>query len=268
MGWTKDLILLVRRVVKAVLSDEVHTHLPAEVISYNAALNTCSVQPCINRIRTDDPDNLTTVKLPQLDDVPVKQFGSGKCLMSIAPQAGSYGVLHVSEREIETWMTQGGIVDPASTRKFDISDCFFDPGAYPLLPDGNNGLIVPPINTDRIEMRTRLGTSFVSVLDDGSVEIQAIAGTITMSVAGEIELANATGSVTLKTTGVAEVNSSVDAAGLASKIDLLWTTLDTVFRTAWTPVPTDGGAALKTAYLAAFATPPTTVASTKLKVDA
>jgi hypothetical protein len=54
---------------------------------------------------------------------------------------------------------------------------------------------------------------------------------------------------------------------LAQKIDLIISKLDTVFRTAWTPVAQDGGAALKTAYLTAFTTPPSSTASTNLKAD-
>ncbi len=63
------------------------------------------------------------------------------------------------------------------------------------------------------------------------------------------------------------LNSEVDAVALSTKVDLLWTTLDTLFRTTWVPAPTDGGAALKAAYLAAFATPPASVASAKMKLD-
>jgi len=57
-----------------------------------------------------------------------------------------------------------------------------------------------------------------------------------------------------------------DYVALATKVDLLWTTLDTVLRTAWVVVPTDGGAALKVAYAAAFPVPPTSVAASNLKV--
>ncbi|NIS15866.1 MAG: hypothetical protein GWN96_06460 [candidate division Zixibacteria bacterium] len=103
----------------------------------------------------------------------MRQYGSGKCLLTIAPQAGSYGYYHVSQRALDSWLTKGGIVDPSSSRKFDISDGVFEPGLYPLIPDGDNGLIVPAINTDRIELRTRVGTCYVAVLDDETVEIDA-----------------------------------------------------------------------------------------------
>ncbi|MCP4539026.1 MAG: hypothetical protein GY832_17970 [Chloroflexi bacterium] len=175
MSWTRNIAKLIRRMIDRALAD-VHTHMPAQVISYDAATNLAVVQPCLNRIRVKDPNNETTVQLPVIEDVPVKQFGSGKCLITIAPQADSYGVLHVSERSLEKWVTEGGIVNPGSTRKFDISDGFFDPGTYPTVDDGDNGLISPAIATDRIALRTRDNTAYVAVKTNGAVEIYTTTG--------------------------------------------------------------------------------------------
>jgi hypothetical protein len=257
MNFVGRINLLIKQIVRSLISD-IHTHLPAQVVSYNSLTNTCSVQPCINRIRTDDPKNMSTVSWPPLEDVPVKQFGSGKCLFSVAPQVGSYGILHISERTIETWLAKGGVVDPNSTRKFDLSDSVFDPGIYPLVADGDNGLISPAIHTDRIELRTRVGTTYVAVKDDGTISIAVPSGSINIDTSGN---ATVIGPKLV-------LNSEADAVALKSKVDLFISTLDTVIRTAWVVFPTDGGAALKTAYIAAFAAPPSTVASTKLKVDA
>lgn len=84
---------------------------------------------------------------------------------------------------------------------------------------------------------------------DSTVEIKTIAGTLEINPAG-----------------VVTINAGTDAAGLASKIDTLWATFYAMFA-GWVPVLNDGGTALKNAFLAAFPTPPTTVASQKLKVD-
>lgn len=152
---------------------DVHTHLPAEVVSYDAGTNLVSIQPCIDRMRIDDPNNTESVRLPQIDDVPVHHFGSGKCLLTVAPQPGSYGSYHVSERSLTKWINQGGIATPDNHRKFDISDGFFIPGIYPTIIDGNNGLVEEDISTDRIELRTRTGNTTVAVLDNENVEITA-----------------------------------------------------------------------------------------------
>ena len=172
MSWTRQL----KRLIRALFMEEtakMRTHIPAQVISYDADTNLCKVQPCIKGIRIDDPNNTTTKQLPVLSDVPVQQFGSGKCLMSVAPQKGSYGLLHVSDRDIQNWLDTGGIQDPGSIRRFDMSDAYFAPGIYPTKVDGNNGKIDANINTDRIEMRTRAGTTAVAVTDVGDVEVNA-----------------------------------------------------------------------------------------------
>jgi hypothetical protein len=232
MGLARDIIKLIRRGIRAAISD-VHTHMVCQVVSYTAATNTCSLQPCIKVIRTDDPNNLTAVQLPVIEDIPVKQIGSGKCLLTVAPQAGSYGELHVSERSLDNWLTKGGIVDPASSRKFDLSDGVFHPGLYPFAVDGDNGLLVVPVATDRISLRNRLNTGQISVLDDGTVQI----------------------------------TGGVDGLALSSKVDALWLTLYTLL-TTWVPAPPDGGAAFKAAAILAFPPPgPLPTGSAKVKVD-
>jgi len=189
MSFAKYIIGIARKVARAVIDEELHTNMGAQVVSYDNLTNTASIQPFVTRFRTQDSDNLTTIQLPQCDDVPVGQQGSGKCLLSVAPQAGSYGKFYVSESDISAWMLKGGITDPAHSRKFDISDGWFEPGLYPLIPDGDNGLIVVPINTDRIEMRTRLGTAFVAVVDDGTIEIESPLGSISVNATtGQVDI--------------------------------------------------------------------------------
>jgi hypothetical protein len=184
-------------------------------------------------------------------------FGSGKCVFTVAPQEGSYGALHVTQRSIANWIINGGIVEPGSIRKFDISDSFFVPGMYPTVVDGDNGKLQSPVNTDRIELRTRTGDTSISVIDDETVEIKNASATISIDSSGNVQV-DAPKLI---------LNSQADSVALASQVDTLWTTLDTVIRTAWVVAPTDGGAALKAAYIAAFATPPSSVASSKMKLD-
>lgn len=167
----------------------VRTHVPAQVTGYDGATNTCTVQPVIRKFRALDPSNMTTVDLPELADVPVMQRGSGKLWASCAPQVGSYGVLHISDRELEQWLAAGGVVDPHALRQFDISDAIFEPGLTPLVADGDNGLIEAPILTDRIQLRTRSGVTAVSVVDNETVEIKNEKCTIGIDVDGNVSIA-------------------------------------------------------------------------------
>ncbi|MBV6340982.1 hypothetical protein HWQ67_05245 [Candidatus Magnetobacterium casensis] len=180
MSWVREVSMMITRRVWEILRG-VHTHLPAKVVSYDGATNTVSIQPCLMSRRADDPDNWTGIELPVVEDVPVQLLGSGKCLLAVAPQAGSYGTYHVSERCLEQWITKGGIVDPGSNRAFDLSDGFFIPGVYPTKTDGDNGKLQASVKTDRIELRTRAGTAYMAVLDDGTIEIASPAGDITIN---------------------------------------------------------------------------------------
>lgn len=253
MSYLSNLKSLISRIVDNWLYN-VRTHLPAQVVSYDSTANTCSVQPCVKQLKFVDPDK-TEVNLPQLDDVPVAQCGSGKLLLSVAPQVGSYGTIHVFDRSIAEWLESGGIVTPANIRRHSLSDALFVPDLYPLVEDGDNGLIATGLDTDRISLRTRTGSTKISVLDNESVEVKNENATVTIAVNGEI------------TCDCPKfiVNSEADSAALASKVDSLFTQMDTVIRTTWVPVAQDGGAALKTAWTATTA--PTTVASDSLKVD-
>ena len=172
MTWISKIVKLIRSIVDEKLAD-VHTHPPAQIVAYDSATNLVSIQPCINRIRIDDPNNLTSIRLPQIDDVPVHHLGSGKCLLTVAPQVGSYGSYHISERSLTRWMNEGGTNPPDQARKFDITDGFFVPGLYTLIDEGDDGLIDPAVSEDRIEMRTRAKTTFVAVTDVGDVRINA-----------------------------------------------------------------------------------------------
>ncbi len=249
MSLFRDIAYAVKRLLGVELA-VVHTHIPCQVISYDPVTNTCELQPCLMRMRADDPNNFEEVQLPVLKDVPVQQLGSGDLFLSVAPTVtrgvGSYGDLHVQERSIANWVLQGGVVAPGTARKFDLADGFFVPSISLCVPDLHTG----PILTDRIALRNKAGTTYVAVLDNETVELSNPFGKITIDIAGLIV-----------------VNSSADAAALASKVDLLWSTLYTLL-TTWTPAPPDGGLAFKTAAIAAFPIPPTSVASTKLKVDA
>lgn len=166
----------------------VRTHVPAQVTGYDGATNTCTVQPVIRKFRAVDPLNMTTVDLPELADVPVMQRGSGKLWATCAPQVGSYGVLHISDRELDQWLAAGGVVDPHTLRQFDISDAIFEPGLTPLVADGDNGLIEEPILTDRIQFRTRSGLTAVSVVDNETVEIKNEKCTIGIDVDGNVSI--------------------------------------------------------------------------------
>jgi hypothetical protein len=91
-----------------------------KVISYDSDENTVTVQPVVQRFRSNDPDNMTTINLVELTDVPVQQPGSGKSFLTSAPEPGSYGWCGFSDRCIEQWKNNGGVGVARSARMFDF----------------------------------------------------------------------------------------------------------------------------------------------------
>lgn len=243
MSWIRDIKALIKSLIESRLS-RVHTTIPAQVVSYDATTNTCSIQPCVKIFRSDDIES-GNIELPQLDDIPVQFAGSGNVFLTCPVQADSYGMYHVAEEDINQWLSSGGIVSPSSVDRFNLDTGFFVPTA-PWIFDSSFGAVA----ADRFSIRTRDGNTEVSVLDDGTVLINSPSG----------DTINITG-------GNVVVHGSGDAASLASIVDDYFSKIDAVFRTSWAVAPQDGGAALKAAYLGSFVNPPGTTASAKLKVD-
>ena len=198
----------------------IRTHVIAQVEMYDTDKNTVTVQPVTKAVRFTDPENITTVELPQISEVPVIQVGSGKLWCTVAPAVDTYGLLHISDRIIDDWLSAGGIVDPTGIRCHDLSDAIFEPSLLHLVDEGDNGLFAVPVATDRISLRTRAGNAEISVLDDETIEIKTAAGTVSMDVAGKITLENSSQSLEVGEAAVAAGSGSVPnpSCGLAPAV--------------------------------------------------
>jgi hypothetical protein len=210
MSFVRKIKILIRRIAKAEAS-KVLTSTVGQVVEYDATRNAAKIQLCVRRMRTEDPNNFTTVDLPILEDVPVQQFGSGKLLASVAPAEGSYGTVLFSDRDLEAWLATGGIVDPANMRRWDLSDAIFIPGLYPYVADGDNGQIEEAIKTDRISLRTRSGLTEISVLSDESVTVNVNEGKAAASIdkdgAVAVKAGDGKATVTIDTDGNISITS-------------------------------------------------------------
>lgn len=212
------------------LQPTIRTHLIGQVVSYDPTTNTAEIQPCVNTIRMGDPENPTTKQLPVLADVPVQLLGSGKLWMAVAPAVGSYGTLHVSDREIETWLSLGGIVDPGDPRMHTLSDCWFEPGIVPLVEDGDNGQIVEAIDTDRICLRTRSNLTQIAAKDDETIEIKNEKCTLVIDVDGNVTLTT-DGDVTMTAGGNVTTDATETALQAGADYAVQYTALKSAFDT-------------------------------------
>lgn len=142
----------------------VHTAMPGQVVSFDRALQTVSVQPVLQRLYADadEPENL-----PIIEDVPVVFPGSGDFWFLFDVKPGSFVLLIFAERSIAKWLESGGVVDPELNQKMDLSDAIAIPGINPFpgaVPAG-----APP---DAMALTNRAGTTYLKI-ENGKLVLNA-----------------------------------------------------------------------------------------------
>jgi hypothetical protein len=151
-----------------------HFCMPAQVVTFDAAFQTVSVQPALKTLAQGET---IASLLPIIEDVPVVFPGGGGFFVTFDILPGSYVLLVFAERSIESWADLGGIGDPQSTRKCDLSDAIAIPG---LLPTPN--VLAPPVDSLAVTIRNKTGTSYCKVTDT-TVEIKTPTTDVTAGVA-------------------------------------------------------------------------------------
>lgn len=139
----------------------VHTHLPAVILSYDPALKKVSVRPTIKKTLSDG----TTASMPIISNVPlISPFGGNQGL-SLPVKVGDYCLLMFSERSLDRWLTFGGEVDNSDPRVFDLNDAIAIAGLMPF--NQTSGIA----NNEDIVLKNSNGT--ITIQSDGSVIINA-----------------------------------------------------------------------------------------------
>ncbi len=228
---TPDLIEVIRAAMTE-LSSEIFVALPGKVEKYDSTKQKADVKPLLKRGFTYDDGTDDVDVLPVIPEVPVVFPRGGGYFLSLPIKKGDSVLLVFSDRSLDLFLQSSGKVDldPVDLRQHDITDAVAIPGLYPF-----PRAIVDDISNDLAMgkeqgAQVRVKTSTVEATSGGSP-------------------------------------SAADFVAMAQKVDDFISKLDAVFRTDWTVVAQDGGAALKAAYLAKFFLPPGSTASTNLKAD-
>lgn len=106
----------------------VHTALPAAVVSYDYQRQKGSFQPLLNKVWADG----TITAMPVLENVPVIFPRAGGASLTFPVNADDTALLIFIERSMDLWLTQGGQVNPDDPRKFDLSDGVAIMGLFPF----------------------------------------------------------------------------------------------------------------------------------------
>lgn len=103
---------------------EIWTALPGIIEAFDAARQTCSVQPCIKGKVEAENGAVSSVALPLLVDIPVLFPSGGGMAFTFPIQAGDECLVVFASRCIDAWWQSGGVQEPLTARMHDLSDGF------------------------------------------------------------------------------------------------------------------------------------------------
>lgn len=157
---TPSLITTLKEVINAQLC-ELHTSLPAEIISYDHAKNLAVVQPVLKRKYKDEE---SAVEMPNISNVPVAFQRMGPAHLRLPIKPGQTGQLIFTERSIDAWLVSGGKIDPLDPRKHSLNDAVFYPGLVP----NNNPMASSAADTS---LEVKFNESFIEILENGKFKV-------------------------------------------------------------------------------------------------
>lgn len=140
---------------------QIHTALPAKVVSFNAANQTVVLAAQVKQVLVDGK----AVDIPPLLDVPVSYPRGGGFSVTFPLQKGDEGIAIFSERCIDGWWQSGNGSEPLDYRLHDLSDAMFVPGICSA-PNAIKGFF-----TGGLSLQTLDGGTYIR-LKNGSIEIK------------------------------------------------------------------------------------------------
>lgn len=228
--------------------------MPARVQSYDADLQVADLVPLV-RQQVPQPDGSYVMEeLPVIPCVPVCFPRSGTAMVTLPIAPGDTGLVIVCGPAIGHWRVgDGDVTDPGDLRRFHLAHAVFLPvGLVPrsraLQRAGAAGTALSTGNPSGVVLGfDDEDGARVLVRANGAIEMETGGATaVKVDPSGTVNLGGASGAAFV---------------ALASRVDAELAALKAVF-TGWTPVPNDGGAALK---VASLTWSPSSVAATKVK---
>lgn len=171
----------------------IHTSIPAKVVSFNSANQTVTLQAQIKQLMKDGK----TVDIPPLLDVPVSFPRGGGYAVTYPLTAGDEGIALFSERCIDGWHSSGSSTEPMDYRYHDLSDAMFIPGICSV-PNSIKGFFTGGLSMQTLDGGTYIRITNGSIIIRGNIQLSgniAQTGGITSSsdiVASDISLVSHT----------------------------------------------------------------------------
>jgi hypothetical protein len=136
---------------------QLHTMMPGQIVSYNAATVTAVVQPALQVFRTLADGSRQPTTLAPIHDVPVHFPGGGGHILTFPVAGGDDCMLVFAERSIDNWYQHGGVQQPSDWRMHDITDAFALVGvrSQPHVPNG--------VSSSTVQLRSDDGKTVIQV---------------------------------------------------------------------------------------------------------
>ncbi len=126
MNYTATLDDLLEVTIDTCLSS-INTCMPAIVVEYDNSTQRAVVQPCFRRKYSDG----IVKNLPLITNVPLLFPRTQSAFISFPVKKDDYVLLLFSQRSLDKFLTQGGIVTVDDPRKFDLTDAVALCGFFP-----------------------------------------------------------------------------------------------------------------------------------------
>ena len=107
---------------------DVHTALPAKVMSYDKDAQQADIKPLIKRVIRTRLGSPVEEELPIIPGVPVAFPGANGFFISFPVVPGDTGMLIFCERNIDRWRENGNDVNPGDQRCHGLAGATFHPG--------------------------------------------------------------------------------------------------------------------------------------------
>lgn len=190
--------------------------LPGRIVSFDPSTQLAQVEAGIQRVVEGRGQTI-----PVIEQVPVCFPGDGAYYFwhQITP-GETEGLLHFSQRAIDTWIDQGGPIPPHELRVLSEEDCFFEPG-YRSRPSA-----IPGFKNDGAGISNYAGDQYLHLLANGTAELFTpsdatvdVGGNLDATIGGN-ETTDVTGNQTATVGGTATIEASSAAVVTAPAITL------------------------------------------------
>lgn len=170
---------------------EIWTALPGIIQSFDPIALTVTVQVTVQGSITAPDGSVSRVNLPVLPDVPVAFPHGGGFSLTYPLKGGDEVLVIFASRCIDAWWQSGGVQPPAEQRMHDLSDGIAIPG-----PWSQARKLVPPADTENVQLRTDDGKAHLTMMPDYTIRAQNPQASVELTPGGDVTL-QGSGTITL-----------------------------------------------------------------------